>query len=353
VTPYYYCAANAIDWSLPAPRIGDRVRPLKDKTRKRIEIGLKKFGRQAQLVGNYSPGWTRPVTQPTGTVTGADHHALVTPPMLVNFVQSGSDGSRASSVDGPWPTQVANVHHALVTPPFTIETQWSHAEGDRSSGIEEALPTQTAQMGRALVTPPFVVNMQANNPPTALDEPMPTMLTGNHRYVVVPPYLVDLRGENAPKQVSNVLSTVAAGGNHHGVVLPPSFLTSFYGTIQQSGIEEPVPTQPSIDKHALVTMPFLVGTYGPQGQKVAVSVDSPSPTITGTRTWALAAPGEAPAVDDCGFRMLQPHEIGAAMAFPDSYTVLGTQRDKVKQYGNAVTPPVMRWLVERCLETLK
>src|SRR5581483_8688063 len=39
VTPYYYCAANAIDWSLPAPRIGDRPRPLKEKTLKRIRIG--------------------------------------------------------------------------------------------------------------------------------------------------------------------------------------------------------------------------------------------------------------------------------------------------------------------------
>jgi DNA (cytosine-5)-methyltransferase 1 len=50
--------------------------------------------------------------------------------------------------------------------------------------------------------------------------------------------------------------------------------------------------------------------------------------------------------------MLQPHEIGAAMAFPDNYVVLGNQRERVKQYGNAVTPPVLRLLVERCLEVL-
>lgn len=320
VTPYYYCAANAIDWSLPAPRIGDRARPLKEKTLKRIRIGLEKFGRQ---------------------------------PVLVDYVHTARNERHQDMVwDAlrPHRTMLGIHTQALVTPPFTIETQWSHAPGDRSSGIDEALPTQTGQLGRGLVVPPFIVNMQANNAPSGLGEPMPTMLTGNHRYVLVPPIQVYLRGENAPKELSDPLSTVAAGGNHHGLVFP--FITSFYGTVQQSGLDAALPTQPSIDKHVLVTVPFLVGTYGPQGQKVAVAVDSPSPTITGTRTWALAAPGATPEVEDCGFRMLQPHEIGAAMAFPGDYVVLGTQRDKVKQYGNAVTPPVMRWLVQQCLATL-
>jgi len=57
-------------------------------------------------------------------------------------------------------------------------------------------------------------------------------------------------------------------------------------------------------------------------------------------------------VEDCTFRMLQPHEIAAAMAFPADYVVLGNKRDRVRQYGNAVTPPVMRLLLERCLPTL-
>jgi DNA (cytosine-5)-methyltransferase 1 len=45
--------------------------------------------------------------------------------------------------------------------------------------------------------------------------------------------------------------------------------------------------------------------------------------------------------------MLQPHEIGRAMAFPTTYEVLGNKRDRVKQYGNAVTPPAMATLIER------
>jgi DNA (cytosine-5)-methyltransferase 1 len=89
------------------------------------------------------------------------------------------------------------------------------------------------------------------------------------------------------------------------------------------------------------------------GQQAAVSgLDAAVPTVPGRAVHYLAQPGETPAVEDCGFRMLQPHEIGAAMAFPGSYKVLGTQREQVKQYGNAVTPPVMGLLVRRCLEVL-
>jgi DNA (cytosine-5)-methyltransferase 1 len=40
------------------------------------------------------------------------------------------------------------------------------------------------------------------------------------------------------------------------------------------------------------------------------------------------------------------------MAFPDAYIVRGNKRERVKQFGNAVTPPVMQMLIERCAETL-
>ena len=66
----------------------------------------------------------------------------------------------------------------------------------------------------------------------------------------------------------------------------------------------------------------------------------------------LVQPDSTPAVEDCGFRMIQPHEIHRAMAFPPGYTVLGNQRDQVKQYGNAVTPPAMQLLMDRCMATL-
>nr|DAJ13989.1 MAG TPA: DNA cytosine methyltransferase [Siphoviridae sp. ctqkP4] len=56
-------------------------------------------------------------------------------------------------------------------------------------------------------------------------------------------------------------------------------------------------------------------------------------------------------INECTYRMLFPHEVQAAMAFEDDYIVCGTGKDKVKQLGNAVTPPAMEWLLERGLET--
>src|SRR5690606_4177783 len=57
-------------------------------------------------------------------------------------------------------------------------------------------------------------------------------------------------------------------------------------------------------------------------------------------------------LDDVLFRMLEPHEIGAAMAFAPDYTVLGNKTQKVRQYGNAVTPPVAEVLVCALVEAI-
>ena len=95
--------------------------------------------------------------------------------------------------------------------------------------------------------------------------------------------------------------------------------------------------------------PFLVQYYG-QGD--AAPLDAAVPTVTTIDRHALVEPGPVPEVDDCYFRMLQPHEVGGAMAFPSSYVVTGNKREQVKQYGNAVTPPAMRMLLARVIESL-
>ena len=101
-----------------------------------------------------------------------------------------------------------------------------------------------------------------------------------------------------------------------GLVSPESwksFLTYFYGQSQASGMNEPTGSVTTKDRFAIVNY-------------------------------------QEPKVEDCYFRMLRPHEIKLAMAFDKNYTVLGSQKDQVKQLGNAVTPPAMEWLVERGIE---
>jgi len=95
-------------------------------------------------------------------------------------------------------------------------------------------------------------------------------------------------------------------------------------------------------------MPMTVAYYGNGNAK---PVSDPLSTQTAVDRFGLVEPGDRPppAVEDCTFRMLEPHEIGRAMTFPDSYVVMGNKRQRVRQYGNAVTPPVMARLLERCI----
>lgn len=49
---------------------------------------------------------------------------------------------------------------------------------------------------------------------------------------------------------------------------------------------------------------------------------------------------------------LTSEELKKGMSFPDTYVILGNQRDKVKQVGNAVCPNVAQWIAERVVESL-
>jgi DNA (cytosine-5)-methyltransferase 1 len=80
-----------------------------------------------------------------------------------------------------------------------------------------------------------------------------------------------------------------------------------------------------------------------------------APTLTSNGPPALALT-EAE-IDECRFRMLALHEIAAAMAMAQhtdgtEYRVLGNKRERMAQYGNAVTPPAMELLLGRLLEVL-
>src|SRR5439155_22466171 len=89
VTPYYFAAANAIDWALPTPRIGDRVRPLREKTMQRIAYGLKKYASDPFTVQvNKTSDRVRSLIADTfPTQTGDNGSALVLP-FLINLTHT-------------------------------------------------------------------------------------------------------------------------------------------------------------------------------------------------------------------------------------------------------------------------
>jgi DNA (cytosine-5)-methyltransferase 1 len=84
VVPHFAPASTFIDWSLPAPRIGDREalgkRSLKAKTLHRVELGLQRSVPPAFLLSYYGNAIYRSVNEPVGTCTSRDRHALVSMP---------------------------------------------------------------------------------------------------------------------------------------------------------------------------------------------------------------------------------------------------------------------------------
>lgn len=116
---------------------------------------------------------------------------------------------------------------------------------------------------------------------------------------------------------------------------------------QQSGgvarpVTEPVPTLATKGALSLVE-PFLVryqGTGGPE------SIRRPVSTITTRDRLGLVEPRSL----DVHFRMLQPHELAAAMSFPDGYRFAGNKTETIKQIGNAVCVRTARALCRAILE---
>lgn len=117
-------------------------------------------------------------------------------------------------------------------------------------------------------------------------------------------------------------------------------------------IEKPMPAITSVDAWGLIE-PYVIKYNGTGG---AMSVDDPLDTVTAKDRFGLveAKPieGEQYYVLDIYFRMLQPHELAAAMGFPKSYFFFGNREQKVKQIGNAVAVNLATALCKTVLESL-
>lgn len=181
-----------------------------------------------------------------------------------------------------------------------------------------------------------------------LTDPVPTQCTMPQTAIALNPddrhaLVVPMRNHGNAYPVSDPLGTVTAGGQHHALIMRNNTGRGNQGQMVTPATE-PVRTVTTTGHQSLL-MPY----YG-TGQ--TQSTDKPIGTIPTRDRWALLDPDQV--VDECGFRMLEPHEIAAAMAFPDGYIPTDlTKRDRVKLAGNAVTPPVQTWIVGRLLQALE
>ncbi len=183
VEPYVAPAASAIDWADLGVRIGDRAKPLADKTLARIRAGLEMFS--------------------APTMVNANH-----------------DDLRAYPADGaPLPSRTVKIGDGLACPPMLVPAggTWN----DTATPLGEPMRTRTVREAEAVVVPPFISMLRGNANPRGVDEPLNAVMTGrNHALIQAEPFVAMLRNNTRPTGIGNPLAALAASGNHHALVIP-------------------------------------------------------------------------------------------------------------------------------------
>lgn len=189
-----------------------------------------------------------------------------------------------------------------------------------------------------------------------IDEPFRTMHTSASKAVACPPLLVPAGGtwNDTATSVQSPFRTRTSREAEALVRTWPSAAMVMRNNSATEGqswpctpVSEPVRTITTAGHQSLVRWDHLV--YGYDSGQLR-SVRTPLPTQTTVDGDALIGPDID--VDSCTFRMLEPDEIRAAMAFGSGYTVLGNRRERIRQLGNAVTPPAARDLISAIAEAI-
>ena len=281
---------KAIVW--PQPSHGDGLDPHRSARDHVIDWSVKGksiFRRKRPL----SPNTIRRIAAGLRKFGGA--HAE---PFLVMLY--GTNDAR--DVGRPLPTICAGGQKIGLATPFVMNL--SHGKSDSLRSADQPIPTiTTAKGGELALCQPFITHLthHGERKQHSVDDPCPTV-TGAHRgeLALIQPFILGQQSCSAPRSVS-----------------------------------QPVPTVVTDGAMALVE-PFLIKYYG--NEKSAESIHEPLDTVTTKDRFLLVEPktGKAVAELDILFRMLQPHELAAAMSFPKNYQFTGNRGEQVKQIGNAV-----------------
>jgi DNA (cytosine-5)-methyltransferase 1 len=154
------------------------------------------------------------------------------------------------------------------------------------------------------------------------------------------PFLAALDGAQTARSIDDALPSDL----EHVAVCEPFVIPQQSGGVPRP-VHSPLPTIATAGAISVV-QPFLVRYYG---QGTAESIRRPVPTITTRDRFGLVQP----AADlDIRFRMLQPHELSAAMSFPEGYQFTGSRQEQVKQIGNAVPVRIAKALTGKIMASI-
>jgi DNA (cytosine-5)-methyltransferase 1 len=332
---------------------------------------------------------TKTIEEPLGAITAGGGQFGIVEPMILNRHGDNGGHNRTTTVDEPLPTVTTAGGPYVVEPmvlsghaggaprssndpmpgmtgkangPFIVSTR-QHTGGPAPRSAEEPVPTITATDSRFALIEPMLLAKGANGTIARdVDEPISTIATEGAGALIAPYY-----GEGSGKTAQTVeepVPTVTTKGRF-GLVVP---VTNGSGGPGARDIEEPLPTMttakggefamvapvthhdassrvrsaddplPTITCGPRGDLAFIAASFGERdGQKPRVHlVDEPMPTLCAEGRVQLVQPGRD---FDVLFRMLQPHELAAAMGFNEDdqrYEFTGTKTDVIKQIGNAV-----------------
>ncbi|MDM2753884.1 DNA cytosine methyltransferase [Citrobacter portucalensis] len=405
-------AAECIDWTIPAPSIFDRKKPLAENTLKRIARGIQRFvidsaspfivkcnhtsnktsydcfrgqalGEPLQTITKthgyalavphltkFRTGATgQPVTEPVPTVTagtskrpGGNGHALgIVEAAIAPFVGRQFGASVGHRADEPSATITAGGggKSQLVTPTL-IQMGYGERRGQepRVLRLDNPLGTVTAGGNKFATVSAFLAKHYGGNysgPGIGLDEPVHSVTTVDHHAVVAAHLMVNNTG-HLGGTLDNPAHTITTG-NHHAAIT--SHLVKLRGTCrdgQPTG--EPMPTVTAGGLHVgEVKTTLAVDEYDEHRAQQTLEFlreycgeDCDGLVKIGGITYRIV---------DIGMRMLQPHELYRAQGFPEWYIIdqdyQGKKYAKDKQVarcGNAVPPPFAEALVRANLPEL-
>lgn len=364
-------ARDIIDWSIKGKSIFGRKKDLAPKTLARIYAGAVKFGWPEPylvILRQHMDG--RSLDQPLPVVAANGTHIGLAEPVIVN----GRRGNQAKPVSAaPVPTldtkggvwlaepvvlsqHTSGAPRSAADPLPTITTGGAGAEervgcarpmlvepfmlsrhaGGGPRSVEEPSPTQVAKHSHLLITSYYGASQNGQGCSSG-DEPLATVTVKDRFGIVVP--VTHSKGGNGARDVSDPIPTLTtAKGGEFAVVMP---VTHADVSDRVRHADEPLPTITGANRGELA---FITAQHGERpGQAPRVhDIAQPAPTIAATGHVDLV---EAAPEFDILFRMLEPHELAAAMGFSDEeqeYEFAGTKTEQIKQIGNAVSVAKMR-----------
>lgn len=322
-------AREIIDWSVKGRSIFDRKKALAPKTLARIYAGAVKFGwPQAYIVILRNHMAAQGIDAPLPTIAAGGTHIGLAEPILLSPHNSGA----ARGAWQPLPTITTGGAAAaarqgcarpMLVEPFVLSAAHGVGvnEGDphsrRVKGLAEPLGTIHAGGGNFGVVEPFLLSRHAGGAPRAVDEPTPTQVA-KQSHVLISPYYGSGSGETCAS-ACEPLPTVTAKGRF-GMVVPITH--SCGGNRARDVAVDPIPTVTTAHRGELA---FIAGSFGEHDGQASGDGDDRQFDIL--------------------FRMLEPHELAAAMGFNTAdatYEFTGTKTEQIKQIGNAVSVSKMK-----------